>query len=150
MKGGNKMLKKTVLATAIAGIVLLGTSAFARVDLHEGLWEITTKMEMPGMPMQMPARKHTQCLTKKNLLETMVPKEQTQEEECKIIDQKISGNTVTWTMKCSGKDAMEATGKNTYHGDTFEGTITMISNDPDDGKMKIINHISGKRIGECK
>ena len=143
------MLKRVALAVAI-GIFLGGTSALAGVNLHEGLWEITTKMEIEGMPMKMPPRKHTQCLTNKNMLKTMVPKEQAQEEECKITDQKISGNTVTWAMKCSGKDAMDVTGKTTYHGDTFEGTITMISNDPDEGKTKIINHVSGKRVGECK
>ncbi len=142
------MLKRVALAVAI-GIFLWGTSAFAGVNLHEGLWEITTKMEVQGMPMKMPARKHTQCLTNKNMLKTMVPKEQAQ-EECKITDQKISGNTLTWIMKCSGKDVMEVTGKTTYHGDTFEGTITMISNDPEEGKMKMINHITGRRIGECK
>ena len=143
------MLKRVALAVAI-GIFLGGTSALAGVNLHEGLWEITTKMEIEGMPMKMPPRKHTQCLTNKNMLKTMVPKEQAQEEECKITDQKISGNTVTWTMKCKGEDAMEVTGKTTYHGDTFEGTITMIPNNPEEGKMKMINHISGRRIGECK
>ena len=80
----------------------------------------------------------------------MVPKEQTKEEECKITDQKVSGNTVTWAMKCSGKDAMEVTGKTTYHDDTFEGSMIMISSDPNGEKMKMINHISGKRIGECR
>jgi len=144
------MLKKVILTVTIIGVLLWGTFAFAGVNLHEGLWEITTKMEIQGMPMKMPARKHTQCLTKENMLKTMVPKEQAQEEECKITNQKISGNTVTWVMKCSGEDAMEVTGKTTYHGDTFEGTITMISNDPEEGKMKMINHISGRRIGECK
>lgn len=148
------MLKRVVLALTIAGVFLWGTSAFAGVNLHEGLWEITTKTEIQGMPMQMPARKftHTQCLTKENMLKSMVPKKQEQKEECKITrDTKISGNTVTWTMKCSGKDAVKAVGKTTYHGDTFEGTITtMISNKPEEGKMKIIHHISGKRIGECK
>jgi len=144
------MLKRVVLAVAIVGVFMWGTFAFAEMNLHEGLWEITTKMEIQGMPMQMPARKHTQCLTKKNMLKTMVPKEQDKKEECKITDTKIRGNTVTWVMKCSGEDAMEVTGKTTYHGDTFEGTITMISNDTEEGKMKMINHISGRRIGECK
>jgi hypothetical protein len=150
IKGGDKMLKRVTIAVAIAGVFLWGTFAFAGVNMHEGLWEITTKMEMEGMPMQMPARTITQCLTKKNMLKTMVPKEQAQEEECKITDQKISGNTVTWVMKCKGENAMEMTGKTTYRGNTFEGTMIMISNDPNEGKMKIINHISGKRIGECK
>jgi len=144
------MLKRVALAVTIIGVFLWGTFAFAGVNMHQGLWEITTEMEMQGMPMKMPARKHTQCLTKENMLKTMVPKEQTQEEECKITDTKIRGNTVTWVMKCSGEDAMEVTGKITYHGDTFEGTITMISNDPEEDKMKMINHISGRRIGKCK
>jgi hypothetical protein len=144
------MLKRVALAVTIAGVFLWGTFAYAGVDMHEGLWEITTRMEMQGMPMKMPARKHTQCLTKKNMLKTMVPREQNEEEECKITDTKINGNIVTWTMKCSGEDAMEMIGKTTYHGDTFDGTITMISNDPEEGKMKMINHISGRRIGECK
>jgi len=144
------VLKRVASSVTIVGLFLWGTFAFAGVNMHEGLWEITTKMEMQGMPMpmQMPARKHTQCLTKMNMMKTMVPKEQDKEEECKITDTKISGNTVTWVMKCSGEDAMEVTGKTTYHGDTFEGTITMISKDPEEGKM--ITHISGRRIGECK
>ena len=144
------MLKRIALVGTIIGLFVWGTLAFAGVNLHEGLWEITTRMEMPGVAMRMPARKHTQCLTQKNMLKTMVPKEQAQEEECKITDTRINGNTVTWVMKCSGEDAMEVTGRTTYHGDTFEGTITMISNDPNEGKIKIINHISGRRIGECE
>ncbi len=144
------MLKRAALAVTTIVIFLGGTLAFAGVNMHEGLWEITTRMEMQGMPMQMPARQHTQCLTKKNMLKTMVPKEQDQEDECKVTDTRISGNTVTWIMKCRGRDAMKLTGKTTYHGDTFEGTITMISNDPEEGQMKIINHMSGKRIGECR
>jgi hypothetical protein len=144
------MLRRIALAVTIVGVFFWGTFAFAGADLHEGLWEITTKMEMKGMPMKMPARKHTQCLTKENMLKAMVPRDQAQEEECKITDQKISGNTVKWVMKCSGREAMEVTGKTTYHGDTFEGNITMISNDPEEGKMEMINHISGRRIGECK
>jgi len=144
------MLKRVALAIMIIGLFLGGTFALAGVNMHEGLWEITTRVEMQGMPMQMPARKHTQCLTKKNMLKTMVPKKQDKEEECKITDTEISGNTVTWVMKCNGEDATEVTGKTTYHGDTFEGTITMILNDPEEGKMKMINHISGRHIGECK
>ena len=143
------MLKKAAVAVIIVGLFMFGTFAFAGMNLHEGLWEITSKMEIPGMPMQMPARKHTQCLTKENMLNSMVPQKQDQDHECKITDTEISGNTVTWVMKCSGEDAMEVTGKTTYHGDTFEGTITMITNDPKEGKMTMINHISGRRIGEC-
>ncbi len=140
------MLKRV----AIAGISLWGTFTYAEVNMHEGLWEITTKMEMQGMPMQIPSTKHTVCLTKKNMLKSMATSEQGNEEECKITDTKTSGNTVTWIMKCSDRNAMEVTGKTIYHGDTFEGTIIMTSDGPAEEKIKMTNHISGKRIGECK
>ncbi len=140
-----EMIKRVALAVTIAGVFLWGTYAFAGMNMQEGLWEITSRMEMPGMNMQMPERKSTQCLTKK----TMVPKGQEKEEDCKITDQKIKGDTVTWTITCSGKHPMKAKGKTTYHGDTFTGTISMTSSDPAEGKMHMITHISGKRIGEC-
>lgn len=140
------MLMKITFGAAIFGIFLLGTPAFAELNMHEGLWEITTKTEMPGMPMQMPARKHRQCLTTSK----MEPKVQSQEDHCKISDRKISGNTLRWVIKCSGENAMQAIGKIEYYGDSFEGTITMKANDPEAGEMNIVNHLSGRRIGECK
>ena len=140
------MLKKL----AVLGVFLWGTFVFADVNMHEGLWEITTKTEMQGMPVQMPPIKHTECLTKKNMLKSLVTGEQGKQEACKITNTKISGNTVTWVMKCGDKNAMEVTGKTTYRGDTFEGTLIMISDSPQEGKFEITNHISGKRIGECR
>ena len=139
------MLRRVSLLVAVAMAILWSTSAFAGMNMREGLWEITTRMEIQGMPMQMPARKHTQCLTKKKV----VPKGQNKEEDCKITDRKIRGNTVTWVIKCSGKDAMKAVGKTTYHGDRLEGTITVTSNDPEEGRMNMTTHISGRRIGKC-
>jgi len=142
------MLMRISLLVVACGMLLLANSGFAAgVNMHEGLWEITTKLEMPGMPMQMPARKHRQCLTKQK----MEPNAQGQEAKgCKISNRKISGNTVTWTLKCSGENAMQAVGKMTYHGDRMEGTITMQANDPEEGEMKMVNRISGRRIGRCQ
>jgi hypothetical protein len=144
------MVKRMVLAVATVGFFLWSPCAFAGVNMHDGMWEISTRMEMPGMPMQMPERTHTQCLTEENMLKTMAPKEQDQNENCKVTDKKVTGDTLTWTLECKGEDAMKVTGKTTYHGDSFEGTMTMTSSDPEEGEMKIINHIRGRRIGDCK
>lgn len=139
------MVKRGVFAVTMIGVFLLGTYAFAGMNMHEGLWEVTSKMEMPGMSMQMPARTHTQCITK----EKMVPKGQKNDEDCKITDTKIKGDTVNWTITCSGKHPMTAVGKITYHGDSFEGTMRMKSHGHDEGKMNMITHVKGKRVGEC-
>ncbi len=136
-----------ILTSLMGALVLLATQAVAGIDLHEGLWEITTQMEMPGMPMQMPASMHRQCLTKQNS-EPDVHGQNT--EDCKITERKVSGNTLTWTLKCHGKNAMQAVGKITYHGERLEGTITIQANDPEMGTMSIVNRISGRRIGDCK
>ena len=137
------MVKKLMMS----GLVCAGSvTVWADMNMHEGLWEITTKMEMVGIPMQMPVTKHTQCITK----EKMVPQKENDKNNCKMLKQEIEGDTVKWVLECSGKNKMKAEGKSTYHGDTFEGIITIKVKDPQSGEMKIINHVTGKYIGACK
>jgi hypothetical protein len=78
------MGKRAALAVTITLVFLWATVSFAGMNMNEGLWEVTTRMEMPGMSMQMPSSKSTQCLTKKN----MVPKGQEKNEDCKITDRR--------------------------------------------------------------
>jgi hypothetical protein len=137
-------MEKVLLA---ASIVLLGltTLCFADAvpDMREGKWEITTKVEIPGMPTNMPPMKTTQCLTKKDL----VPENSQPGQECKFPETKIKGNTVTYTMECSGKEGeMKGSGEITYSGDTFKGTMKM---QMPQANMEMISHMEGKRIGDC-
>ncbi len=130
-----------ITAILIAFLVLFFVRiASAGMEMRDGLWEITSKMEMPGMPMQMPAVKHTQCLTSKD----NVPLDT--EHDCKIKNTDVKGNTVTWEMHCvSEGKPMKSIGKITYKGDTFEGETKMEM----DG-MNMTQHMSGRRIGNCK
>jgi hypothetical protein len=139
------MRNKIGLILAIIITLFWTADALAGVNMQEGLWEITTQMEMPGMPMQMPPMTHTQCITKKN----MVP-QKPKNNECQLIQSNIKGNTVYWTIKCeSNEGIIVSKGKVTYRGNTFDGTIETTINDPSQGKMKMTNHIKGRRIGEC-
>ena len=141
------MFIRTLLAALF--IILLSVSfSFAELDMRDGLWEITVKMDMPGMPMQMPPMTHTQCITKKDI----IPQKPEKNQDCKIINSKTSGNTVSWTIQCRDKDGTtaESSGKVTYKKDKFDGTIYMTVNQPGQGKMKMTQHMSGKRIGECR
>jgi hypothetical protein len=115
----------------------------SRPNMQEGLWEITIKMEMPGMPMSMPPMTYTQCITNENMVPSGSPQ---QAEECKITNTKVEGNTVTWVMECDSPEGKaRSTGKITYSGDTFKGTIKMKMQD-----METIQYLSGKRIGDCR
>ncbi|MBU0485060.1 MAG: DUF3617 domain-containing protein [Proteobacteria bacterium] len=116
------------------------------LDFKPGLYEITSKVEMPGMPAgAIPAQTITQCMTEQD----PVPSKNAGGEECKVTDMKQSGNSMTWKMKCDQQEDMISEGKMTYNGDSFSGTITTMMG-PKAGNMTIVTRISGKRIGDCK
>jgi hypothetical protein len=134
------MMKKRYFFILILLSIGFTSTAAADVDINPGLWEITTEMKMPGMSM--PPATITQCLTKEDL----VPQSSSPNQECEIIDMQTSGNTVRWTMKCSGEGGESiAKGEVTYHGDTYEGTMVMTQAGTD-----YTMHMTGRRIGECE
>lgn len=131
----------TAIITAF--LVLFIVHAVSAMDMKDGLWEITTKVEMPGMPMEMPATKSTQCLTSKD----SVPQDKEQhDQDCKIKKIDIKGNTVTWEVDCiSDGERVKGNGRVTYKGDTFEGETKMEMEG-----MNMTHKMKGRRIGNCK
>lgn len=138
------MLRK-ILVISVALLASLSTSiAGSGPNMQEGKWEVTTRMEMPGMSISMPEVTSTQCLTKKDF----VPQGSQQGQECKVTETKVDGNAVTWTVKCSGQGGeVTGNGKMIYSGSSFKGTIkmTMVQSN-----TKMISHIKGHRIGDCE
>ena len=138
------MLRKLLVISVVLLTSLSTSIAGSGPNMQEGKWEVTTRMEMPGTSMSMPAVTYTQCLTKKDF----VPQDSQQGQECKITKTKVDGNTVTWTVKCSGQGGeVTGTGKMTYRGSSFKGKIemTMVQSN-----TKMISHINGHRIGDCE
>ena len=72
------MLKSTFAALVVLLFAFSVSFAGSGPNMQEGKWEITTKVEMPGMPMNMPPMTHTQCLTK----DDFVPQNSQSGEEC--------------------------------------------------------------------
>ena len=141
------MLRKFFIVSIVLLSSISTSFAGSGLNMQEGKWEITTQMQMPGMPTNMPQMKNTQiqCLTKKDF----VPQSSQPGQECKITDKKIVGSTVTWTMVCKNRGGeMKGTGKATYKGNTFEGTMKMLM--PQQGNMEVTSQVSGRRIGNCK
>ena len=136
------MFKRLFISFAILLTTVSFSFAASGPNMKEGLWEITSTMKMQGM--NMPSHTHTQCITKNDF----VPKSSQPGQECTISDYKIEGNTVTWTLKCSTQGGeMNGTGRITYMGDSFEGTMNMTM--PGSG-AGVTTHMTGRRIGECK
>ena len=111
--------RQTVVLFALVLLCAAGTAHPAGVDMKDGEWEITseTSMSMGGMSMPSMANKSTYCLTREDL----VPKGE-KEKDCKVVDQKVVGNTVSWRIVC--KEG-EGEGEITYRGTTYNGTFKL-------------------------
>ena len=139
------MIKKLFAASVILLAIFSISFAGSVSDIQEGEWEITKIMTIQAMGMALPSKQYTQCLTKKNL----IPYKSQSGEECKISQTKVTGNTVTWTMQCSGGHGgdMKGSGKITYSGSSFKGKVDFKGAQPNSG---MVSQISAQRIGDCK
>ena len=128
----------------ILGMLLIFVSvSFAGSLLKEGLWEITSKMEIRGMPVPMPPITYKQCMMNQN----PVPNQSQPGQECHMKNIKTKGNTVSWEMVCGSQQGeVKSSGKITYKGDRFNGVVMMDM--PGQGEMKMT--MTGRRIGKCK
>jgi len=125
------------LAPVVAGLALAAL-AHAQGGPDE-LWNMTTRMEMEGM--QMPAMSQEVCMKKG---ETRAEGLGQQDRNCKVTEQRRTGNKLTWRVVCTGENAMTGTGEMTRNRDTLEGRMLMKGRD---GEMKIV--YSGKLGGAC-
>jgi hypothetical protein len=130
----------------LSGMVLLGLMSSASVWAtgSDELWEVSTKMEMPGMPFAMPAQTSKICMQKghENDPNNAVPKDKNQ--DCKMSDVKISGKKSSWKMKCEGEHPMTGSGEMTRGDGTYSGKMKTHSKE---GDMTMA--YDGKRIGTC-
>jgi len=114
-------------------------------NLKEGKWKISTKVETTGMPFNfsIPASDYVTCLTSDNAIP--VDEESKNNDNCKVLKQSISGDTVKWTVECiDGGVKSVSEGEVTYKGEEMEGTMKMSYQG-----MVMTTHLKGKRIGEC-
>src|SRR5262245_42324856 len=133
-----------LLTTALT----LGTVHAAAPNMKDGLWEITTKMEMAGKSAgNMPQQVVRRCVTKKDLDD---PRQTTPsgDARCKMTDYKLAGNTATWKMACEGKSEMTGTGTITYSGESYTGNQTMTMKTSGQA-MNMKMDFTGRRVGDC-
>jgi len=129
------------------GIFFVSTPVRA-IDMKEGMWEHTMEVKMEGMP-GVPAMPFTttQCMTKKDL----VPQSSENKENCKILEQKITGNKVVWKAKCTEKNSViESEGEVTYSGTSYSGSQKTKITEKGGQVMTSTAKMKGRRIGDCK
>jgi hypothetical protein len=122
---------------------ILALAAFLPLVAHaagtDDLWEVTTQMNMAGMPAGMGAQTQQVCTEKSAQKKAVMPRN----EKCKVTDYKESGNKVTISMSCP-----EGTGvlEQTYNAarTEYKGTMKMKTRDGD-----MTMDMNGRKVGSC-
>ena len=120
-------------AVSALAFVLLPLRAQAPGDL----WQISTKMNMPGM--NMPAQSSQVCSAKQW---TKPPGGE--RAGCTTSNFARSGNMASWDVVCTGPQTMKGHGEITQMADAFKGTIKFSG----DGFSMTID-LEGKKVGDC-
>lgn len=118
-------------------------------NMQPGLWEITTKMEMPGMPMQLPPNTMQHCYSAQDLAQAHNAVPQDESGNCRIEDYKLEGNTASWSIVCSGPNAMRGRATMTMEPTSYHGSMKSSMQGPA-GNMQMTTHWRGRRIGDCR
>ena len=140
-----KHMPALIVALAVAATASPATAQNS--PMRPGRWEVTMQMEMPNVPVQMPAMKNTRCVTQQEIdspNKGLPSGPDKNPNECKISDYKVSGNTVTWAMTCTGQPPTRGSGELRFTGDAYEGLVKMMMD-----QQTMTMKMSGKRLGEC-
>jgi hypothetical protein len=137
-------------ASLLAAVALAQNVHAAAPNMREGMWEITMKMDMAGMPGGMPPQVMKQCMTKKDIEDPQrFARGGPGADRCQVSNYRLRGNTASWDMACKGPEEMTGNGTITFSGDSYTGTNRMTVKSGGQTHNMTMQY-SGKRLGDCK
>lgn len=135
----------------LSGLMAASAAALAAApNFKEGEWGTRYRMEVVGAPFPMPpiTMRRSACLTRDNY----IPDNSQKNQDCKVSDQKVSGNTVTWKMHCKTREgSIVGTGKITYKGERYSGVMESRMTSAEGAAMPMTYRymMEGERLGAC-
>jgi hypothetical protein len=130
-------------AGAVAVLIAALVASFpAAAQGKDELWEISSKMDMPGMPMAIPPQVNRVCVGKNRKDEDLVPRQ----SDCRMVDSKRTGSKFTYKMACTGKEPMTMVGEMNFGTNAYDGQMRMTMTRTNDTMNMAV---SGKRVGDC-
>ncbi len=134
-------MKKSM--TVLLCILLAPVLSHAANSMRDGLWEITSTMEMPGTNMKIPPTVVKHCYSKADVVDQK--KIIAREKNCSVTDMKTTGNKVSWAMVCTGRNACSMTGETVFGTDSYT-TVMHMKTQGHSMNMKA----KAKYLGNCK
>jgi hypothetical protein len=130
------------IAHAFGLAALASTAALAADTMKPGLYDYTVKMEMPGMPFEMPPQKMQSCVKQEDV--DLGKQYQTQrDQDCQVKNLKQSAGKASFDMTC--KDGTTARAEYTFSDTSMSGKTVM------NRQGQVITMVmNAKRAGDCK
>jgi hypothetical protein len=123
--------------------------------MKEGMYEYKMDMDMgavPGMPPGMGKQTHTfqHCVTSEDIHRGEVNKGERNgaPKDCEVKDFKMSGNTATYKMVCSGQHAMSSENRITFESNGYTMDMKMAMNQGGH-PMNMTQHMQARYLGAC-
>ncbi len=136
------MIRMIFAALLAAGLVAVPAVAAEESTMKPGEWEYSMKMEMPGMPVAMPATTYKHCLTQADLDKGDQYQAGDKNKDCELKNLQHRSDGASYDIAC--KDGT------TGH---YDFTVTD-SSMQGKGVMKVqgqemTTNFSARRIGDC-
>ena len=129
-------------APALIFAIALASPPHVLAQGTDDQWEITSRMEMPGMAISIPAQVVKICVGKNPKDDEFIPKQR----NCKLVDSKRTGNKYTYKMACAGNDPSTMEGEVTFGTGAYEGKMRMTMTKTNETMQMTY---SGQRVGSC-
>lgn len=134
------MNKLLTICLAVSGFLF----SAAALSTPGEYWEVTSKMEMVGMPFAMPSTTVKVCIPKGAESD---PRKTSGDKNCQMTDIKTVGNKTSWKARCTHDgEVMTGSGEQTTTANGYDGKIHFSGKSSgQDMDMKMV--FSGKRVG---
>jgi len=131
-------------------LMLTSATALAAPPMNAGMWEITTRMEMPGMPAQIPPMTMRHCYTAEELAKPGAGVPQSR-NDCKVENLNQTAKSTSWRVSCDGpRGKMTGDGNIQFSdGTSYQGTMKMTMEQGPAGPMQMTQTYQGRRVGDC-
>jgi hypothetical protein len=126
-----------------AGIGML-VPMFGWAQGADDQYDVTIKMAMVGVPMEMPAISQRLCVKKGASDGDFIPRQ----DNCTVTDAKRAGARLTFKIACAGKDPMTGTGDFTFDANGYSGQIRL-KGKMDGEDVDMTQGIAARRAGAC-
>ncbi|HEX9184838.1 MAG TPA: DUF3617 family protein, partial [Burkholderiales bacterium] len=133
----------TVRGLLIATLGFFAAPAFAQGGSDE-LWDMTTRMEMAGMPGGGQSFTNQVCMKRGQTQ----PDKMSQDKNCTVAEMRTVGNTTTWKIVCTGRNPVTGEGEVTRTKDSMNGRIRMQGKRGNES-YDMTTVMQGRLVGNC-